>query len=158
MSVQRPWWASDDAPGSHRADDPVVAFRAARRGEQHGDPVPSEATPGDVDDPAADDPTHAGEHVAAACGVCPWCTTVRLVAQHHPELLGHVREAGRHLSLAARAALDAAVTVQLGRQPAAADDLPTDDPPAATPEVPIDPRVAPPDGRLHRIVLDPGTR
>jgi hypothetical protein len=181
VSPERPWWASEDAPGSHRADDPVVAFRAARRGDRDGDTTAADAAADEVGDDGAqdDDPVaRADEHVAAACGVCPWCATVRVVAQHHPELLGHVREAGRHLSLAARAALDAAVAVQVGRQAApgghdedraangadgadgaTASHAPEHHAPehhASEDHAPED--HAPADGRLHRIALDADTR
>jgi hypothetical protein len=50
------------------------------------------------------EPPHG--HAEAICGVCPICVLARTLGDSHPELLGHLTEAARHLAAAARAMLD----------------------------------------------------
>ena len=84
-----PWWASDDAGGgpTGEADDPLEAFRRARRAE-----------PGHQHRPDAPD---------AVCRACPVCTLLRAVQGARPELVTRLADALHHLSLAAKAVLDA---------------------------------------------------
>jgi hypothetical protein len=169
MAESRPWWASDGAPGSHRDDDPVAAHRAARhRAAPHLRAATEEADePDDVGGPdEASTPAGAGggteAHVDGQwCGVCPVCTTARYLAERHPELLGHLGEAARHLLAAARALVEPPGP---GDQPRDADDAAADDD-GVTPYGRACPqdrpagvaprrRAAPSDGRLHRIDLE----
>jgi hypothetical protein len=93
----RPWWAST-GEGHGAADDPVVAHRAARRGAAASTGMP------DTDEDPSPDADEA--HAEAICGVCPICMLARTLEDTHPELLGHLTEAARHLAAAARAMLD----------------------------------------------------
>jgi hypothetical protein len=124
---------SDD--GEVSTDDPVTAHRAARRrattpngaGAADEDPFDGTGDPGGPGaqgaqgahggsgahgGPAGGDerpPRPAGaapSHADAICGVCPICVLARTLGDTHPELLGHVTEAARHLAAAARAMLD----------------------------------------------------
>lgn len=45
----------------------------------------------------------------STCGVCPLCTLLRVIGEAHPEVLAHLSEAVRHLSLAVKAVVDAQV-------------------------------------------------
>lgn len=88
----RPWWATPDDTGRLDDQDPLAAHRAARRG------------------PEADDPWTAGEDTGGAvghdpdvCGVCPWCAGLRMLSASHPEVVGHLTDAARHLTQAVRA-------------------------------------------------------
>jgi hypothetical protein len=160
-----PWWASDGPVdgGIDRRVDPIERHRAARRGD--GDPTrvddppwwageahPSPARPDvpRVAPPEAPGRVHGGaarqaaeepaRHRVDACGVCPFCTSLRLLQDARPELVEHLTEAARHLAAAARSLLDT---------PVPADDAPRSGPSRS-------------DGRLQRIVLDddpggPGT-
>ncbi|MFA9445708.1 hypothetical protein [Egicoccus sp. AB-alg6-2] len=89
----RPWWAT--AEGSEHLDDrdPVQAHREARRGA----PGPDAETTDGGETTAAHDPD--------VCGVCPWCTGLRLLATSHPDAVAHLTEAARHLTHAVRALL-----------------------------------------------------
>jgi hypothetical protein len=108
--------------GRTSTEDPVEAHRAARRGA----PPPGAAGDGDEASAAAGGGDHAsapaGEsarssgpsagaqaphsHADVVCGVCPICVLARTLGDSHPELLGHLTEAARHLAAAARAMLD----------------------------------------------------
>ncbi|MEX2503627.1 MAG: hypothetical protein WD378_02185 [Egicoccus sp.] len=89
----RPWWATPDDPGHLDEQDPVAAHRAARRGDGQDDAGPA----GDADDGDGD----AG-HDPDVCGVCPWCTGLRMLSTSHPEVVGHLTDAARHLTQAVR--------------------------------------------------------
>lgn len=75
---ERPWWASD-----------------ARDGEQQG----AGEAPGD----APPWPHGDGE----VCQVCPICAFLRVVGDTRPEVMEHLVEAAHHLTLAAKAVVDA---------------------------------------------------
>lgn len=83
----RPWWASepgeDDGVGDHdpRGDGPV------------GDDVPPHR--------------HRADAPHDVCQVCPICAVLRTVDDVRPELIGHLSEAARHLTMAAKAFIDA---------------------------------------------------
>ncbi len=108
----RPWWASDPVDGDvDRSVDPVEAHRAARRGWL--DPDAASSGP----DAASSGPDGAASgtdgacsdgagHAEQICGVCPVCVLARAVGESRPELLGHLAEAARHLSAAARSFLE----------------------------------------------------
>lgn len=78
----RPWWASGAETG---ADD--------RR--RH------------ADDPGQQDAPHRHLGGAEVCQVCPICSFLRLVEGVRPEVVEHLTEAARHLTLAAKAVIDA---------------------------------------------------
>jgi hypothetical protein len=88
----RPWWATTDDPGHLDDQDPLAAHRAARRGAG-------------TDDTASDgvDTAAAAGHDPDVCGVCPWCAGLRLLSASHPEVVGHLTDAARHLTDAVRA-------------------------------------------------------
>jgi hypothetical protein len=154
-----PWWASDGPVdgGVDRRVDPIERHRAARRGD--GDPTRLDAPPwwaGEAPAPAArpevpraapqeaprradgdaarQAPEEAARQRVDACGVCPFCTSLRLLQDARPDLVEHLTEAARHLAAAARSLLDT---------PVPADDTPRSGPTRR-------------DGRLQRIVLDDG--
>ena len=135
MSASRPWWASEGPVdgGVDPAEDPLIAHRSARRGG--GEPDPDTGDP-DTADPDTADPDTAGHDAAedeaagptppgsasgptqpgsasgptqpgsAICGVCPVCVAARMLGETRPELLGHLTEAGRHLSAALSSLLE----------------------------------------------------
>ena len=121
-----PWWASGARPGDdfERPDDPLSAHRSARRGERRtfddAYDILEEATrivregvervgagrggaqrhePGSVD----------------ACRICPVCAVIRIVGDSRPELVEHLSEAARHLTLAAKVFVDAQAEALGGR-------------------------------------------
>lgn len=76
-----PWWASGDRRGDGPRDDPA-GQRAAPTGpppHRHGEP----------------------------CQICPICSFLRLVEGVRPDVVDHLTEAARHLTLAAKAVIDA---------------------------------------------------
>lgn len=159
MSAERalPWWASEGPVegGVDRAVDPIERHRAARRGELD----PQELDPQELDpdelprdpsppSPLADEPQLPPEparHRVDACGVCPFCTSMRLLQETRPELVEHLTEAARHLAAAARSLLDTPVPSPAERAERSSPRRPGDGP---------RPHPATADGRLQRIVLD----
>lgn len=51
------------------------------------------------------DHVHTGS--VDACQICPVCTGIRLLGEVRPEVVSHVTEAARHLTLALKAVVDA---------------------------------------------------
>lgn len=80
MSGERPWWASDPP------------------GEPTGGP--RRGAPDDAGGPH-------GEPGAPVCQVCPVCSFLRVVEDARPEAMEHLLEAAHHLTLAAKAVIDA---------------------------------------------------
>jgi hypothetical protein len=118
----RPWWASDgDAvdPGQ----DPLTAHRAARTGEQQtaepadrawwedaADALQAAASQAGRNRRTSSPPpphTHGGD--TPACHACPICIAIRALSSSRPEVVAHLSEAARQLSLAAKAFVDAQV-------------------------------------------------
>ncbi|GGI07271.1 hypothetical protein [Egicoccus halophilus] len=123
-----PWWSSP--PGTDGLDDadPVDAHRTARRGtgpvdgaagdERVGpDPRAAGGQPGDHDPAAGARPGAPDGHDPDVCGVCPWCVGLRLLATTHPEVVGHLTEAARHLADAVRALAGDLHRTEPGRSP-----------------------------------------
>lgn len=87
-----PWWASGPVDGLDGDEDPFDRHTSARRGEGDtagGMPHAHVGGPGEV------------------CHACPVCIALRAFGQSRPELISHLSEAMRHLSLAARAFIEA---------------------------------------------------
>lgn len=85
-----PWWASGTGPGDGLHDeDPLDRHAAGRRGAADGDSSP-----------------HAEGRV---CHACPVCVALRALEGSRPEVVAHLSEALHHLSLAARAFVEAQV-------------------------------------------------
>lgn len=89
-----------------------------------GDGAPHEGAPfGSAEGPDA----HRHGVADAWCHVCPVCSLLRALEDVRPDVLVHLGEAARHLSMAAKAVVDA----QAGRAQAAAPDdfetIPVDD-------------------------------
>jgi hypothetical protein len=150
VSAERalPWWASEGpvAGGVDRGGDPIEQHRAARRGGLDADgpsPDPPPASPR----PTADGPLppEPARHRVDACGVCPFCASMRLLQETRPELVEHLTEAARHLAAAARSLLDTPVPSPTERS--------APPPPRPRADAPSHPPVTA-DGRLQRIVLD----
>ena len=101
--VGDPWWASGSRDGAVGDEDPLDAHRSARGSSAGGRRGTGEHAGG-----------HAGhQHGPAvdACQVCPVCAGIRILSEARPELVSHLSEAARHLTLAARAFLDAQADV-----------------------------------------------
>lgn len=94
--VDEPWWASGSADGSVGQEDPLDAHRAGR---------------GARDRHQHDGRGHGHGSSVDACQVCPICAGIRILGEARPELVAHLSEAARHLTLAARAFLDAQADV-----------------------------------------------
>jgi hypothetical protein len=170
VSAERalPWWASDGPVdgGVDRSADPIERHRAARRGAID----PAGLTP----DQAADDevaherdahervahervahdeavldgaPAEPSRQHVDACGVCPFCASLRLLQDSRPELVEHLTEAARHLAAAARSLLDTPVPSATDRADGASAHRSGEGPRR---------RPATAGGRLQRIVLDDG--
>jgi hypothetical protein len=142
-----PWWASDGPVdgGVDRVADPVERHRAARRGGREPDEPSQESVSPAEPVPLAE----PARHRVDACGVCPFCTSMRLLQDTRPELVEHLTEAARHLAAAARSLLDTPVPGAADRGERAAPQGSGDRPRA---------RPVTGDGRLQRIVLDDGPR
>lgn len=78
----RPWWASGAETGAHDRS-------------------------GHAEDPGQEDAPHRHLGGAEVCQVCPICSFLRLVEGVRPEVVEHLTEAARHLTLAAKAVIDA---------------------------------------------------
>lgn len=120
---REPWWASGSDPDEGLAvdEDPVERFASARRaaaGDGAGGSRPG--TDGwwqdavgalaDAARPHGGGRTAAGSHTAGdVCHVCPVCVALRALDHSRPEVVAHLSEALRHLSLAARAFVEAQV-------------------------------------------------
>jgi hypothetical protein len=128
-----PWWASGTGPVDGLADDdPVRAHREARRGVGPEDGPTSDD--GDASgDPAGrvwweDAATALGELARQAgarygdpgdlpphdhgadtdvCEICPVCVGLRVLERSRPELVAHLSEALRHVTLAVKSVVDA---------------------------------------------------
>lgn len=106
--VDEPWWASGTPDGTIGGEDPLDAHRAGRgageeqrraggaggHGSSHG------SSHGSAHGPSVD-----------ACGVCPICAGIRILGEVRPELVTHLSEAARHLTLAAKVFIDAQAEV-----------------------------------------------
>lgn len=97
--VDEPWWASGAGAGGLDDEDPLDAHRAGR-GARHGHRHDRHDRAGHEHGTSVD-----------ACQVCPVCAGIRILAEARPELVTHLSEAARHLTLAARAFLDAQADV-----------------------------------------------
>lgn len=57
--------------------------------------------------PPRGDHRHHADAAPEVCAVCPVCSLLRLVGETRPEIIEHLTEAARHLTLAAKAVVDA---------------------------------------------------
>lgn len=129
----RPWWASGTDGSTTEHEDPLAAHRAARSGRDGGSGERtaggSRGTTGRDGRPAMDEALAAlGEAARAVrdglgdrrderaghphrsvetCRICPVCAAIRILGEARPELVEHLSEASRHLTLAAKAFVDA---------------------------------------------------
>lgn len=101
----------DDGPGGDSAppwwiDAAELVTRFAREAGRAASGYAEATRDQAVDDarPGGDPHVHTGS--AQACQVCPLCAGIRILAEARPEMVGHLTEAARHLTLAARAFLD----------------------------------------------------
>lgn len=78
---ERPWWASDDPTENAGGEDET---RSAREGR-----LPHDS--------------------AEVCAACPFCSVLHAVEETRPEVVAHLIEAARQLSLAAKALIEAHV-------------------------------------------------
>lgn len=81
----RPWWASPE--GAERGDG-----RGGGDGDGEGEQHQHQ---------------HRPDAPREVCQVCPICALLRAVGDVRPELIEHLTEAARHLTLAAKAFIDA---------------------------------------------------
>lgn len=113
MSVERarPWWASDGPPDDPDPAEMLERLRSARRGQQ-ADPTSSPTAASEAlaptdapwsDGAPSDD--DGAQHLET-CGICPVCSSLRLLQETRPDLVEHLAEAARHLAAAARSLLD----------------------------------------------------
>jgi hypothetical protein len=124
---ERPWWSSgsdgrvdpgpaaedplgtagpagngrrgDSGTGAGWSDDPQDA--AGGTGRDHGAPW---------EDGIGGERGQPGAHGPDVCRACPVCTFLRMVGDARPEVVTHLMEAARHLTLAAKAAVDGQAT------------------------------------------------
>lgn len=100
----RPWWASagpGDEPGAPEEPDDELLRDPLYRDPLHRDPLQEHLR-------------RLGGHLGAqvpgqsdVCQVCPVCSLLRVFGDARPELMEHLTEAARHLTLAAKAVIDA---------------------------------------------------
>lgn len=108
-----PWWSSG-AEGLDDAD-PFERHRQARAGQQQTDgPPPSEVWWQEAADLLGRVVREAGRardgaprHDPTTCGICPVCAGLRALGDARPEVIRHLGEASRHLTLAVKALVDA---------------------------------------------------
>jgi len=100
----RPWWSSGSGPDAEVEPGPAARDEGPRE-HDHLPPL----SDGDV------------------CQVCPICSTLRLVGEVRPDLLVHLAEAARHLTLAAKTVIDAQAAGYRGR---GLEHIPLDDDPS----------------------------
>lgn len=105
--VDEPWWASGSADGTVGHEDPLDAHRAGRGAHDRSEHDPRDRQ---WHDRHRHD-THGHGPAVDACQVCPVCAGIRILSEARPELVAHLSEAARHLTLAARAFLDAQAEV-----------------------------------------------
>lgn len=110
-AAERPWWASADVDGVLGDEDPLEAHRAGRAGGHAAGRGPTGASDTATGGAARGGHRHGHQAAVDACGVCPVCAGIRILGEARPELLTHLGEAARHLTLAARAFLDAQAEV-----------------------------------------------
>lgn len=115
---EEPWWASGAGPGDGLDDeDPLDRHSAGRRGGVAGS---DGAWWQDAVDALADAARSAGTREAATergsphpdgrvCHACPVCVALRALEGSRPEVVAHLADALHHLSLAARAFVEAQV-------------------------------------------------
>jgi hypothetical protein len=130
----RPWWASGEGTGQLGDDDPVAAHRSARAGAGpddatwwseaaeilsravreagraatgYADHVRDQAARNAGLGGAADAGPHPHAGTGEVCHLCPVCAGLRAFDEARPEVVAHLTEAARHVTLAARALLDA---------------------------------------------------
>ncbi len=89
MSKQSPWWSSGE-PEPENGNGQENGHDNRRTGSRE----------------AAADAT-APHHSSEVCGVCPVCSVLRILEDTRPEVIGHLTEAARHMTLAAKAVIDA---------------------------------------------------
>lgn len=87
-------------PWAELTDAVVRVVREVSRG------VTSSRTAAPRADGTGTDPDHDHDHVDA-CQVCPVCAGLRVLGEVRPELVTHLSEAARHVTMAARAFVDA---------------------------------------------------
>ena len=127
-----PWWASGSAPADGLAgdEDPLDRHTAARHGTPNGhagrwwqdavDALADAARAAGDDADHGRDHDHHHDHLGDApddvpppggdvCHVCPVCVALRALDRSRPEVVAHLSEAMRHVSLAAKAFIDAQV-------------------------------------------------
>lgn len=120
--VREPWWASGTEPDDGlRDEDPFDRHRAARSGATGGrggtwwqDAVDalaeaaraSDRTGGSTEGASGGASPHPDGRV---CHACPVCVALRALEGARPEVVAHLAEALHHLSLAARAFVEAQV-------------------------------------------------
>lgn len=126
---ERPWWSSGSATDERVEPGPAAEDRE-RRAEERVRREAAVGTNGDGRDRTGDAHEHSAAHGAAAgevCAVCPICTALRLVGEVRPDLLVHLTEAARHLTLAAKTIIDAQAGGFGGR---GLEHIPLDDDPS----------------------------
>ena len=122
----RPWHDTvpGRAPGDHGPDDGLDDGPGTDGLDDDGlddDGLDGPGTVGDADPggrraPTGGDPAVGEERPHLdVCGVCPVCVGIRALGTQHPELVGHLAEAGRHLAAAVRGFVDAAAAAGAGR-------------------------------------------
>jgi hypothetical protein len=127
-SAERPWWATDDDSAAGPGTDPLEQHRAARRGDPGAASGPRPEPDSDPDaDPDSEAPptgdrgpedTRDGGHHVDVCGICPICVGLRALGESRPELVGHLAEAARQLTLAVRSVVEGAAPADdVGHRP-----------------------------------------
>lgn len=89
----RPWHEATEP----RPEDVPGSDRGAGEPREPGPDLGSDGA-----GPARDAAAHLD-----VCGVCPICVGLRALGTHHPELVGHLSEAARHLAAAVRTFVEA---------------------------------------------------
>lgn len=101
---ERPWWSSsgEDLLGED-----------AERGRDRSGPDDGRGSAWSWSerswsgDPSGGSGRGGGQAHADVCQACPVCAFLRVVGDARPEVVSHLVEAARHLTLAAKAAVDA---------------------------------------------------
>lgn len=115
---REPWWAREDPAGMHDDDanghgshqrpawwDAYEAIGRVARDLGGAGPAGGRREAGVDGDGPQDGHVHTG--AVDACQICPVCALIRLAGEVRPELVAHLAEAARHLTLAAKTVIDA---------------------------------------------------
>lgn len=125
---ERPWWSSGSGPDAEVEPGPAAEERRERAARQTHERADRDGSSNDGERRDAGSREHVHPPLAdgEVCQVCPICAALRMVGEVRPDLLVHLAEAARHLTLAAKTVVDAQAS---GFRERGLERIPLDDDP-----------------------------